>query len=123
MDRAENKKLKKYYKEIECALICENCEKRSFMKKIKSGVDEFISQNPSAVFDDIEREFGDASTVASSLHTDGGTIKLNKNAKLMKVLFVIGGLTFLIVVVFLICALVSAMEPINIVEEIKIILK
>lgn len=60
------KELKAYYRETKELIICDKKQKRAVMTELKTGIDEYISQNENATKDDIISVFGMPEEIARS---------------------------------------------------------
>lgn len=94
-----NKDLKSYYREIEELLPCKKAEKKAMMGYIKSAVNDYISKNPNATFDDITKQIGAPNQVVEHYY-NGEKAKelaeqLKRNRKIAAVIAVVVVVAFI----------------------------
>lgn len=64
--KQNDRALKKYYQEISMWLPCSGKEKKYILQNIKTNLNDYLLNNPSASTQDIENHFGSAKMIASS---------------------------------------------------------
>lgn len=64
--KAQNKKLKKYYRSIRSWLPCSGKLKKKILGEIHSTIETYQAENPDADFADIEKRYGSPKQIAAS---------------------------------------------------------
>ena len=110
MNKEDNKKLRAYYKSIKNQLACTFFEKRKILNSIKKSVSDYLFNNPSADFDDIENKLGDAETVSASVNCYDILKSTRQKSRAMKIAIIIGSVIAAIAVVCLVFVLIEAIK-------------
>ncbi len=99
--------LDSYYKEITDYLICSKKEKSSFIKELKTDIDEFILSFPEAAYEDIISTFGTPREIADSFISLAKTEDIRKRLDIRKLITGLLLAAFIIYLLFIIISLID----------------
>lgn len=88
MNKALKKQVDKYCKEISAFVICPAKQKRSYIKELRSNINELYTENPSIDIEEITGIFGTPEQIAESFKSEADAINLRKQFSVKKMIFI-----------------------------------
>lgn len=89
---------KKYISEIQKLLVCSAKERRKFIRDFNSNIDDFVSDNPDASIDELEKAMGTPQEIADGFMANVSPKYIKKRTSIARI--------FLIAVIFVVIFIV-----------------
>ena len=90
------KELKKYYRQISSWLPCGGKLKKEIMARLRSTVEAYLLENPTADFDALQVHFGTPQQIVTAFVDEMGTkellIQLHARNRIIKIVFICAGI-------------------------------
>lgn len=107
MNRATEKQLKEYYREVSKAIVCNTKQKKTFMAQLKNDVDSFLLDSPDATIEEIKLCFGSAKNIAESFISSSDVKSIKKASDFKKILLIGIIVALLIYFAFVVLSLID----------------
>lgn len=101
---------KKYINEIQKLLVCEPKERRNFVRDFNSDIDDFISDNPEASIDELEKAMGTPQEIADGFMSNASPKDIKKRTSIARIVLFASVITMILIVIFYATAWIDAYE-------------
>lgn len=79
---------KKYINEIQKLLVCEPKERRNFVRDFNSNIDDFLSDNPEASIDELEKAMGTPQEIADGFMSNASPKDIKKRTSIARIVLI-----------------------------------
>lgn len=105
-----DKERKKYINEIQKLLVCDPKERRIFVRDFNSDIDDFISDNPEASIDELEKAMGTPQEIADGFMSNASPKDIKKRTSIARIVLLVSVITMGLIVIFYASAWIDAYE-------------
>lgn len=83
-----DKERKKYINEIQKLLVCDLKERKKFVRDFNSNIDDFLSDNPEASIDELEKAMGTPQEIADGFISNASPKDIKKRTSIAKIVLI-----------------------------------
>lgn len=91
-----NRERKKYIREIQKLLVCSAKERRKFIRDFNSNIDDFVSDNPDASIDELEKAMGTPQEIADGFMANVSPKYIKKRISIARIF--LGAVVFVLII-------------------------